>query len=174
MGTNERKEYSDLVNEYTPKVFDHAYRILGNREDAEEATYDVFLRVYYGLQHFRGDASISTWIWRITFNVCLSRKRKKEFATQSLDEQTSSIPETAADCNPHEQLHQLERREILASFIAQLPEREAAAISLFYLEEMDYDEIAKILQIPAGSVATALHRGRERLRKLLAEAKVQL
>jgi RNA polymerase sigma-70 factor (ECF subfamily) len=173
---NIEKEYNALVTQYTEKVFNHACRILGNREDAEEATYDVFLRVYYGLKDFRGEAQLSTWIWRITVNLCLSRKRKKNIPTQTLNDDPSSLSfsDTTLEANPELWTQHHERREYLTDMISTLPEREAAVITLFYLEGMGYEEIAEILQIPSGSVATALHRGRERLHKLMQQTKVQL
>jgi len=160
-------QFSALVRQYSDRVYNHAYRMLGNREDAEEATMDVFLKIHHGLDDFRGDAQLSSWIWRITANVCLSRRARKRVQTVFMElEKIEGIvvdPELAS--NPEQLFIKAESREQLARFIAELPEQEAAAITLFYIEEMKYEEIAAILDLPSGTVATALHRGRERLRR---------
>lgn len=162
-----RAQFNTLVQDYSERVYNHAYRMLGNREDAEEATMDVFVKIHCGLADFRGDAQLSTWIWKITTNVCLSRRAKKREQTSSLE--TENVEEVIADLdptsNPEEAFLKVEVREGLARCIAELPEQEAAAITLFYLEGMKYEEIVTILGIPIGTVGTAVHRGRERLRK---------
>lgn len=162
-----KPQFDALVQDYSERVYNHAYRMLGNREDSEEATMDVFMRVHHGLADFRGDAQLSTWIWKITTNVCLSRRaRKKE---QTVSTETENIEDVIADLDPNSNPEMVflkeETREELAGSIAELPEQEAAAITLFYLDGMKYEEIATILDMPMGTVATAVHRGRERLRK---------
>jgi RNA polymerase sigma-70 factor (ECF subfamily) len=160
-------EFSSIVEQYAERIFNHAYRLIGNREDAEEATTDVFVRIHHGLCNFRGDAQLSTWIWRITTNVCLTRRAKKKIQMSSLDaeELYENLADSGKDSNPEDVLVEQEAREELARSIAALPELEAAAITLFYLEGMKYEEIAVTLNLPPGTVATALHRGRERMRK---------
>jgi RNA polymerase sigma-70 factor (ECF subfamily) len=158
--------FNALVEQYSERIYNHAYRMLGSREDAEEAAADVFLRIHIGLSGFRGDAQPSTWIWRITNNVCLSRRAKKRIETTHFDpDESQDDPRLAQnDSNPEDLFIRQELRENLARLIFELPDQEAAAISLFYLDGMTYEEIATILRVPAGTVATALHRGRERLR----------
>lgn len=166
--TSLEQEFQKLASDYAERVFNHAYRMLGNREDAEEAANDVFLRIYRGLGSFRGDAAIGTWIWRITSNVCLSRRSRMRIVTESLDdveggEGFESTQISTADSRVEAE----EDRERIARCIAALPEHEAAVITLFYLQELDYKEVAEAMQIPPGTVATYLHRGRERLRKMM-------
>ena len=169
--------FDKCVDEFAERVYNHAYRMLGSQEDAEDATQEVFIRVYRGLMNFRGEAQVSTWIWRITTNVCLSyRARRKEYIVP-LDDH--NLEETLADdsetSNPESKLSKKEESERLASLIAELNHIEAAAVSMFYLQEMSYEEISAALSIPAGSVATALHRGREKLRKsFLQNERIQL
>lgn len=171
--TLSKREFNVLVGQYSERVYNHAYRMLGNREDAEEAMMDVFLKIHKGLSDFRGDAKLSTWIWRITVNVCLSRRSKRKVETVLTD--SDNPEETIVDpsMNPEEHLLKEESREELARLIAELPEQEASAIALFYLDGMNYGEITAILSIPAGTVATALHRGREKLRRKLCVERTQ-
>ncbi len=164
-------DFDTLVDEFAEKIFNHAYRMLGSREDAEEATQDVFLKIHRGLGAFRGEAKLSTWIWRITTNVCLSRRVRKSLPLTEPLEDRENGSSSAADISPNpEELYVAEEaREYLASLIAKLNRQESAAITLFYLEGMEYEEIARILDLPMGSVATALHRGRRKLRALFGE-----
>lgn len=162
-------DYRTLVADFSGRVYRQAYRILGSRQDAEDATQEVFLKVYKGLHEFRGEAQIATWIYRITFNVCAAMQKKRRIEHVSIhggDEASQTeIPDP--DSGPAEALVERDRLERLSALIALLPEREAAAITLFYMEEMSYADISRILDIPPGSVATALHNGRERLRRHL-------
>jgi RNA polymerase sigma-70 factor (ECF subfamily) len=160
-------DFDSIVGHFAERIFNQALRVLGNREDAEEAVTDVFMRIHRGLSDFRGESQLSTWIWRITANVCLTRKAGKRVHMVSLDagEFRDDPRDDELDSNPEERLFAQAEGERLASLIAELPDQEALAIALFYLQEMKYNEISAILQIPSGSVATLLHRGRERLRK---------
>ena len=160
-------QFSALVRQYSDRVYNHAYRMLGNREEAEEATMDVFLNIHHGLADFRGDAQLSSWIWKITTNVCLSRRARKRVPTVfiEMEKVEGIVVDREPASNPEELFLKEESREQLARLIAELPDQEAAAITLFYLEELKYEEIAATLDLPSGTVATALHRGRERLRR---------
>ncbi|MGA2624176.1 MAG: sigma-70 family RNA polymerase sigma factor [Bacteroidota bacterium] len=160
--------FNQIMREYAARVYNHAHRMLGSREDAEEAVQDVFRKVHAGLSEFRGDAKLSTWIWRITTNVCLTRLSKKRMDAVPVED--GLVDESRAG-NPERILMEQEEHERLAGLIAVLDPHEASAINLFYYEEMKYDEISEILGIPPGSVATALHRGREKLRMLCLKQK---
>ncbi len=164
---SEKPEFNAIVDRFAGRVYNHALRMLNNREDAEEAMQDVFLRVHRSLGTFRGDAELSTWLWRITVNVCLSRRRTRRRRREQV--RVEDVADAIADDapGPDEILAILQDRARIAAMIARLPDREAASITLYYIEGFDYAEISRILNIPPGSVATALHRGRERLGKML-------
>ncbi len=164
-----KPDFPDIVRDFSKQVYEHAYRVLGNVEEAEEATQDVFLRIHGSLHSFRGDSILSTWIWRITLNVCLTRRERLETMRKRRapgDFLEMHIPGDERE-NAHEQVVRREQAEIVGRTISRLSQREATVITMFYLQEMSYEEISEVLSIPPGSVATALHRGRERLRKLL-------
>ncbi len=161
--------FQNIIDTFAAQVYNHTYRMLGNREDAEEATQDVFVKIAKGLGNFRGDAKLSTWIWRITTNVCLTRINKKSVKTTTLYDDELEILNDVDDnqVNPERYFIIEEEREQLIQFISKLNPRESAVITMFYFDGLDYNEISNILDLPKGSVATALHRGREKLRKLL-------
>jgi len=160
--------FDNYVDEFAERVYNQAYRMLGSKEDAEDATQEVFIRVHRGLMNFRGEAQMATWIWRITTNVCFSYRARRKEHTVPLDDY--NFEETLADdsktSNPESAFFKKEESERLINLIAELNHIEAAAVSMFYLQEMSYEEISAALSIPIGSVATALHRGREKLRML--------
>lgn len=168
--------FREIVGLYSKRVFNLALSILGNREDAEEATQDVFMRTLNSLKDFRGDSSLAMWISRITINVCLSRKKKKNIASVSLDNWDIDPPGgRIEDCSRQEKsLYAGERSETINRCISSLPPRESAVVTLFYIEELSYEEISEILKMPIGTVSTALHRGRQRLGEMLRERKEAL
>src|SRR5512139_854728 len=122
-------DYQKLVADFSGRVYRQAHRILGSRQDAEDATQEVFLKVYRGLHDFRREAQIGTWIYRITFNVCVAIRQKRRIETASSrevdDVSVDDLPDPAA--RPDETLAERDRLERLAGLIAELPEREAAA-----------------------------------------------
>lgn len=168
--------FKDIVSLYSGRVFNLALKMLGDRNDAEEAAQDVFMRVYSSLKDFRGDSSLSTWIWRITANVCLTRRKKKDLDPVSLDDGEIDPPDGRVGnlSGQEKSVYAHERREKLDSYISLLPSNEAAVVTLFYFEQMSYEEISDILKLPVGTVSTALHRGRQRLAEMLRERKDEL
>lgn len=113
---------------------------------------------------FRGDAKLSTWIWRITANVCYTRLAKKKVQTDPIDDAAVSLED------PHSligDIHRKESRKIIDDALAEIPQQQGSILLLYYFEGMSYKEIAAIFNIPEGTVGIQLHRGRERLRKHL-------
>lgn len=161
--------FKDIVNLYSERVFNLALRMLGNREEAEEATQDVFMRVLRSIDKFRGDSGLGTWIWRIATNVCLTRRKKKNILAVSLDAIDVDPPDGKIERNSRQErsLFARERTDIIQHYISLLPPGESAVITLFYLEELSYEEISDILKMPVGTVSTSLHRGRQKLGEML-------
>lgn len=166
---NLAEEFKKILTAYQDRVYNQAYRMLGNHEDAEEATQDIFLNIYSSLEKFRGDSKITTWIYRITSNECISRLRKKQLDTKSLDEPLDEDGVTLADfihdgcSDPIKVLESEETAEMIRSKIQELPSDWAMAISLYHFDDLSYDEIAEIMNIPKATVATYIFRGRNQL-----------
>ncbi len=156
-------------------VYNQAFRMLGNKEDAEEATQDVFLLVHRNRDEFRGESMISTWIYRITANVCITRLRKKQIPTSSLDREFEPDGDTLGDIIPDNTpdpgtiFENEEMRKHIRAEIRNLPPKWAMAITLFHFEDRSYEEIADAMDIPKATVATYILRGRQRLAARLAE-----
>jgi len=160
-----------IFREYAPRIYQQAFRVLGDADEAAEAVQEVFLNVHRSLGTFRGESSIATWIYRIAFNTLASHGRKKCREPLSLTEadDVMSLPDEDGDVEAA--YERKESRERLARCIARLSPREAVAITLFYMDGYDYKEIASIMETTVSSVGILLHRGREHLHVLLTAKK---
>lgn len=145
-----------------------AMRIVRNHEEAEEVLQDAFLRAFTALEQFRGDAKFSTWFYRILYNLCMTRVSRRHDHHEALEGLDESRVETSLSAGAESALDHLEEkelREIVASVIMQLPEKFRTPITMFYVQEMNYEEIAATLSQPLGTVKTNLFRGRALLRE---------
>jgi RNA polymerase sigma-70 factor, ECF subfamily len=162
-----------IVETYQHKVYNQAYRMLGNREEAEEATQDIFLKIHGGLKNFRGEAKLSSWIYRIAANECKGRMRKKQLRSSSIDtpvaEEGRSLAEMIADEDedPEADFASKEMGGIVREQLRSLKPEWALTISLHYFGEQTYEEIAKEMEIPRSTVATNIRRGKMQLASLI-------
>lgn len=173
----DRPAFAHLVDRHRVSVFNLTFRIVGNREDAEEAAQDVFVRAYWSLDRFRGDARFATWLYRIAVNVSLSsaRRSRRDLSTSSLSEPEDGddglpmqIPDTSA--NPAERFEQAEFREQVRSLVSALPPIYSAVISMYHIQSLSYDEISEALELPIGTVKARLFRARAALRNLVSRS----
>jgi len=151
-----------LVERHQSKAMTLELRVLGNREDAEEALQDAFLRAYRSLDKFRLQSSFATWLYRIIFNVCSTRLRRRssDIRTGSLE----SIEESVDIDRPDLQLESMELHEIVQRGIEEMPTVYAGVFSLFFVQELSYEEIAEVTDLPLNTVKTRLFRARRMLR----------
>ena len=170
----DRSAFARLVDRHSVSVFNLTLRIVGNREDAEEAAQDAFVRAYRNLGRFRGDARFSTWLYRIAVNVSLSsaRRSRRDLSTTSLsgsEDEEEGLPLQLPDpsANPAERFEQGEFREQVRNMVAALPPIYSAVISMYHIQSLTYDEIAESLELPIGTVKARLFRARAALRKLI-------
>jgi len=170
----DRNAFAALVTAYESKIYNLALRYLGNREDAMDASQEVFLRVYRFLPGFQEESGFSTWIYRIGVNVCKdilskqSRRNEQSIETEDDDgEERRTID--IVDCRyaPEQILENAELRRTLSAAITDLPEPQREVIVLRDIQGLSYDEIAKVLSLEPGTVKSRLSRARENLRKKL-------
>lgn len=169
----DRRAFGLLVDLHKDGAFTLALRILGSREEAEETVQDAFLRVHRGLDSFRGDSRFATWLYRIVFNLGMTRVKRRRTPVESLDAHGEEPADVIREAEGGGVLEHLERQEavaLLAKGLAMIPEHHRIAIELFYLQEQSYEEIATIMCVPLGTVKTYLFRGRVRLKLLLGGA----
>ncbi len=144
--------------------------MLGSMEEAEDATQDVFLRIHGSLGTFRGESKISSWVYRITANVCIGRLRKKQRIISNhrrladYREQISD-PTLQQGEDPEGVYAAKQMADFVRSEVRNLPPMWAQAISLHYFGEETYSDIAAAMGIPKGTVATYISRGKKRLAK---------
>ncbi len=168
--------FEALIEGYEDKIYSLAFRMLGNSEDARDAAQETLLKAYSGLQRFRGDASFSTWIYRIAKNVCLDilRRRSKQ-RTYSLDEPMELgdgevSRQFAGDMPaPEDVVMHGEVRDSINSALAEISEHHRVVIILRDIEGFTYEEIANILEIELGTVKSRLYRARASLHEILSE-----
>ncbi|SHH02406.1 RNA polymerase sigma factor [Flagellimonas flava] len=162
-------EFSKLVETYKHMVFTLAMRTLKTREEAEEVAQDTFVKVFKSIKHFKGDAKLSSWIYRIAYNTCLDRlkKYKKEMQNRPMEEINAF--EVAEIQNALTGMIQKERLELIKKCIDQLLPTDAALLTLFYFEDKNLNEMAEVLEMSANTAKVKLHRARTRLGVIIKE-----
>ena len=171
---------ADLAEAYSSKIYQLAFRYLRNKEDAEEVTQDVLYKVYRKVGAFRGDAALSSWIYRITFNTAMSRLRTAKYqrsqdedrratATDSDGLPTATRPDVAdwSDMADERVLRTQLRRRVFRAILA-LPAIYRAPVMLRDIQGMSTEEASALLRVKDQTLKSRLHRGRLILRKQLA------
>jgi RNA polymerase sigma-70 factor (ECF subfamily) len=160
----EEAAFQQLVDQYKDLVFAVIARTVQDRTRAEDLAQDVFLRVHRGLPYFRGEARLSTWLYRIAANVC-TEARSRQAPQVSLDDERMSekVRPIAADRHASD----LELSDRLEKAIARLPPSQRLLIAAHYLQGVRYEDLADALRLPLGTVKTQLYRAKQQLRRLL-------
>lgn len=166
--------FNDLVRRYEKQVYNFAYRLTNNYDDANDVAQEAFLRAFNAIGSFRGDASFSTWLFRITTNVFLDdRKKARAHPQTSLDEymelDESSVARQVEDTSPGPQAltEEAERTQILGDAITSLPDYQRAMVVLYHTQQKSYEEIAEMMDLPIGTVKSRLNRARLALKEKL-------
>jgi RNA polymerase sigma-70 factor, ECF subfamily len=158
----DRRALEEVLGVVYDRTYPLALRLLGDRADAEDATQEALLAVVRGLPRFDGRSAFATWTYRVATNACLDelrRRRRRPVTTELADDPSTAAtpgPETAVD----------DREEIQAA-LAALPEAFRVAVVLRDLCDLEYAEIAEVLDLPAGTVRSRIARGRAQLADLL-------
>src|ERR1700681_4243927 len=160
----QREAFDLIVERHRRSVYLLCYRFVGNHEDASDLSQDVFVRAYKGLQRFRGQSSLGTWLYRIGVNVCLNRVSAKKPLTESIDARPH-IDERAAD--PAVELLRGERAAEVRAAIGQLPRKQRATVILRVYHELSHEEIAGILGSSVGAVKANFFHALGNLKRLL-------
>jgi len=167
---------SDLSDSYGAKIYQLAFRYLRNREDAEEVAQDVLLKVYQKIDAFRGDAALSSWIYRITFNTAMSRlrelKQQLPTAMEAQDEETGQpLKREVIDWSPlaDEEMLRGEMRQALVRALKDMPVLYRAPVILRDVQGLTTEEASAVLRVKEQTLKSRLHRGRLMLREHLAD-----
>ena len=165
------EQFENILNRYSGQVFNLIAHIVPCKEDAEELTQDVFIKVFRLLSSFKEESSFSTWIYRIATNTAHSAARKKKHATINIEDNAhGDIPDElldeALDNDSEEQLQRL------SEAIDRLDAEERALITLYYMNERPIEEVATIMGLTQSNVKTKLYRTRKKLYLLLNDRKL--
>lgn len=171
---NNKEAFTAFIQLHQQLVMNTALGIVQNTEDAEEITQDVFVEVFQQHQHFKGESSVTTWLYRITTNKCIDHIRKKKtkkrfaFITNLFHQNTNEpIHDAGHFVHPGVMAENKEKAAILFKAIEQLPDKQKTAYVLYEIENLSYAEIAEILNSSISSVESLLFRSRQGLRKIL-------
>ena len=163
--------WEELVRLHTRRVYSVCYRFTGTDSEAQDLTQEVFLRVFRTLKSFRaGEGSFSVWLNRLTRNLLIDhyRRTKQDRSNESMDEQLPRIEEsTAMTARTDGMLAGREASELLQGALKKLSPELRETIILRDMEELEYRDIAQVLQVPEGTVKSRLNRGRAELARLL-------
>jgi len=152
-----------LIEGHWKKVFNFCWRLLGNREDAEEATQQTFIAAFRNMKKFRGDSSFKTWLFSIALNECRMSRRKNHPAA-ALSASANDIEDTE---NPEDEFYDKERAALIRKALGRLPMRQRAVITLRINEELTFREIASALQCSVNSAKVNFQHGINRLKEMM-------
>lgn len=162
--------FEELVRRYEKRVYAVALRSSGSPEDAADIVQEVFLRAWRSIESFRGDSGFSTWLFRITMNLCVDFARHKQAQPQTqsmVDEEENERPMPDTAPMPEEHLENRELGRELAAALEEISEEHRRIVLLRDVSGMSYTEIAEVLEISEGTVKSRLSRARIALRKVL-------
>ena len=162
------RAFQMLMDAFRDRVYLFCLRAASNRNDAQDLAQETFIRVWKGLDSFRGDSSLATWIYRIAWNVCASHLQRKSGAPELVgyeehpDEDESLRPVISAEDTG---FRDVENRQFLETIFQKIPASHKLVLTLYYLQEQTYEEISAVTGWPIGSVKATLHRAKARLRE---------
>lgn len=161
--------FEELIRQYEKKVYTLCFRMCGNSEDAEEAAQDAFLALWRGIDRFRQESSLSTWIYRLATNACIDtlRRRKKQSGSVSLDDEELFVDAVDTSPQPQETVEHREAQKLLQEGLSALLEEYRKVLILREIEGLSYTEIAESASIELGTVKSRISRGRSLLRNFL-------
>ncbi len=153
--------FRDLVAAHGRTIYNVALFTLNDEIMADDATQDVFIRIWRGLKGFKGQAKLGSWIYRITKNVCYDYLKKRR--PERLDEDGERTLADNDRLSPEGQYLADERHLAVRTAVARLPERQRLAVTLYYFHQRSYEEVAEIMEQPLGTVKSYLHRAKAAL-----------
>lgn len=165
---NDEQAYGELMKRYKKPVYHMVLKMVRNVDDAEDLTIEAFAKAFKNLHRFKKDYTFSTWLFRIATNNAIDFIRKKKLETFSLNtsfknDNGDSVNIDVEDHNldPQEEAIKSQKIELIRIFVTKLPPKYQRLVKLRYFQELSYDEIAKELDAPLGTVKAQLHRARE-------------
>jgi RNA polymerase sigma-70 factor (ECF subfamily) len=174
--TGDERAFKALLEKYERAVFTICLRMVRNREEATDLAQESFIKTFSSLDRYNPAYAFSSWLFKITSNLCIDHLRKRRISTFAMDEPVEgekgefTRQYVAPDPTPDETFSRNEKMQKLDAGIAALPEHYRIMLVLRHQEDMSYEEIAESLAIPLGTVKARIHRAREMLRAILEDS----
>jgi RNA polymerase sigma factor (sigma-70 family) len=171
----DEQEFRKMVELFQDRIFHTCFGFLGRRDEAEDAAQETFIAIYSSIRDFRGESSLSTWIYRIAVVTSLQAIRKKRrkrqiaifFPDGNEDETLATSPDPDENNHPLLQLENKERAEVLYTALNKLSESQRVAFTLHKIEGLEYKEIGEVMHLSLSSVESLIHRAKVNLQKHL-------
>ncbi|MEQ6118259.1 sigma-70 family RNA polymerase sigma factor [Reichenbachiella sp. MALMAid0571] len=174
----DEQSFAELMDRYKRPVYHMILKMVRNIDDAEDLTMEAFAKAFKNLHKFKKDYTFSTWLFRIATNNAIDFIRKKKLDTFSLNTsfkddggEPVNIDVEDHNLNPQEETIKDQKIELVQMFVTKLPPKYQRLVRLRYFDELSYDEIAKTLDAPLGTVKAQLHRARELMYDLVKDKK---
>ncbi len=170
--------FDELVRRYEGKIYGLAYRFMGNHADASDLAQDTFIRVYQALAGFRGDASFSTWLYRIAANICRDELRKRQrrrsvSIDEMIDASPANVPTADGSYSPEETVQRREVQSQVQFCLNELSSDHRLVLVMREIQGLSYEEIASALQCSMGTVKSRISRARSALKdKMIKEGEL--
>ncbi|MEQ9302795.1 MAG: sigma-70 family RNA polymerase sigma factor [Marinoscillum sp.] len=175
---NDESAFAELMSHYKKPVYHMVLKMVRNVDDAEDLTIEAFAKAFRNLARFKKDYTFSTWLFRIATNNAIDFIRKKKLETYSLNTsftddsgESVNIDVEASDRTPDQEAINTQKIELVRMFVTKLPAKYQRLVKLRYFDELSYEEIAKELEAPLGTVKAQLHRARELMYELVKDKK---
>ncbi|WNG61499.1 sigma-70 family RNA polymerase sigma factor [Archangium gephyra] len=176
----DQRAFKLLVERYQRKVYAVALGMLKDKEEAMDVSQEAFVKVYKYLDHFKGDSSFYTWLYRITVNICIDVMRRKGASGGETEEFDESVVNDLSEArigalgsrlgtNPQKSALRRELAEKIQEALATVPEKHRAILLLREIEGMSYEDLSRTLDIPKGTVMSRLFHARAKVQKILSE-----
>ena len=178
--TGDQRAFKLLVERYQRKIYAVALGMVKDKEEALDISQEAFVKVYKYLDHFKGDSSFYTWLYRITVNICIDALRKKQALRGEQVELDEAVKMHTAEANigalgsrlgtnPQKSALRKELAEKIQQALETVPEKHRAILLLREVEGMSYEDLSRTLQIPKGTVMSRLFHARTKVQKILSE-----
>ena len=159
--------FAQLIDRYNAMAFTLAYRILDNREDAEEVVQDAFVKAYEHLGDFRQKSKFSTWLYRIVYNTAISHARIRRPSLQEMDDHAFQVPDNNPSDDTVYGFTQDEAGKLVRKMLKILPEEDRTILTLYYLNESGIDEIHTITGLSKSNIKVKLFRARKKIQECI-------
>jgi len=171
MKNGDEEAFTQFFDQYRNTIYNFGIRFCGNPEDASDILQETLINTFKYIHNFKGNAKLTTWLYRVASNACLQKRRKENGVESSLDQLLETSHEAATDSSfhPHGKLEQKEAAKVIESAILKLPADYRIPFLLREVERLPYQEIADILESTLSNAKVRVHRARLMLREMVTE-----